>query len=306
MLQLLLERAQSYDDIASVLGVSRDEVRERARAALTELQGLEPDTRVTDYLLGQAEPAGRADVARLLQDDPEALALASSLVARLRSLAPEAELPKLPQPAVGRAESRPTTLSQGQGRSLFGLVGGAVVVLGVILVIAGVFGGGDDNVSEPEATGQGADDAIEVSLEPQGKFSARGVAVFGSATADQPFVDLSLEGLESPSAEQAYVLWFLLTPGQGYPISPFEPREDGTFSDRFPIPDFAADIARRARFIDVSLSDRAALSTQVDEFARQLGRTGQLEQPLLRYEGESVLRGELPTTGGPALQGGVG
>jgi hypothetical protein len=306
MLQLLLERDQSYDDIASVLGVGRDEVRERARAALTELQGLEPDAKLADYLVGQADPVGRADAARLLQDDPEALALASSLVARLRSLAPEAELPKLPEPAGRHAESRPTTLSQGQRRSLFGLVGGAVVVLGVILAIAGVFGGGDENVSEPEATGQGADDAIEVSLEPQGKFSARGEALFGIATADQPFVDLSLEGLESLPAEQAYVLWFLLTPDQGYPISPFEPREDGTFSDRFPIPDFAADIVRRARFIDVSFTDRAALSAQVDEFARRLGRTRQLEQPLLRYEGESVLRGELPTTGGPALQDGVG
>jgi hypothetical protein len=306
MLQLLLERGQSYDDIASVLGVSRDEVRQRARAALTELQGREPDARLTDYVLGQADPVGRADAARLLQDDPEALALASSLVARLRSLAPEAQLPKLPEPAERGAESRPTTLSRGQRRSLFGLVGGAIVVLGVILAIAGVFGGGDENVSQPETTGQQADDAIEVSLEPQGRFNARGEAVFGNATADQPFVDLSLEGLESLSPEQVHVLWFLLTPSQGYPISPLEPREDGTFTDRFPIPDFAADIVRRARFIDVSLTDRADLSAQVDEFARELGRTGQLEQPLLKYEGKSVLRGELPTTGGPALQGGVG
>ena len=37
MLQLLLERGQSYADLASVLGIDEAEVRTRARAALTEL-----------------------------------------------------------------------------------------------------------------------------------------------------------------------------------------------------------------------------------------------------------------------------
>ena len=43
MLQLLLERGQSYDDLASILGVGSDEVRTRARTALTDLAGADPD-----------------------------------------------------------------------------------------------------------------------------------------------------------------------------------------------------------------------------------------------------------------------
>jgi DNA-directed RNA polymerase specialized sigma24 family protein len=39
MLQLLLERGQSYADLASLLGVDEAEVRARARAALAELAG---------------------------------------------------------------------------------------------------------------------------------------------------------------------------------------------------------------------------------------------------------------------------
>jgi hypothetical protein len=72
MLQLLLERGQSYEDIAGLLGGSRDDVRKRARAALEELAGEDPDREVgvTDYLLGQADPIGRADVVRHLQADP--------------------------------------------------------------------------------------------------------------------------------------------------------------------------------------------------------------------------------------------
>ena len=62
-LQLLLERGQSYADLARLLGEDEDEVRARARAALTELGGADPDRNVglTDYLLGQADPIGRAD-----------------------------------------------------------------------------------------------------------------------------------------------------------------------------------------------------------------------------------------------------
>ena len=72
MLQLLLERGQSYEDIAQLLGQDEAEVRARARAALTELGGADPDRNVglTDYLLGQADPIGRADAVRHLRDDP--------------------------------------------------------------------------------------------------------------------------------------------------------------------------------------------------------------------------------------------
>src|SRR6476661_7342437 len=104
MLQLLLEGGQSYDDISSLLGITPDEVRSRARAALTEIGGADPDSQVglSDYLLGQADPIGRADAIRHLQGDPEANALAERLVQNLRLLAPKAQLPDIPEPRGGR------------------------------------------------------------------------------------------------------------------------------------------------------------------------------------------------------------
>jgi anti-sigma factor RsiW len=98
MLQLLLEGGQSYADIGSLLGVDAGEVRNRARAALQEMGGADPDAQVslTDYLLGQADPIGRADAARHLQGDPAAASLAQRLSAQLRLLAPNARLPELP------------------------------------------------------------------------------------------------------------------------------------------------------------------------------------------------------------------
>jgi hypothetical protein len=109
MLQLLLEGGQRYDDIGSLLGIAPDEVRTRARSALSEIGGADPDAQVglSDYLLGQADPIGRADAVRHLQNDPEANALAERLVQNLKLLAPKAELPEIPEPRGGRRAPAP-------------------------------------------------------------------------------------------------------------------------------------------------------------------------------------------------------
>src|SRR4051794_23199096 len=108
MLQLLLS-GQSYEDIGSLMGVGPDEVRSRARSALGEIGGADPDAQVglSDYLLGQADPIGRADAVRHLQGDPEANALAERLVQNLRLLAPKADLPEIPEPRGGRRSAPP-------------------------------------------------------------------------------------------------------------------------------------------------------------------------------------------------------
>src|SRR5918997_6205156 len=96
-LQLLLQRGQRYSDLATVLGVEETEVRVRARSALTELGGTDPDRNVglTDYLLGQADPIGRADASRHLRDHSEDRVLVAILAERLREMYPEALLPRL-------------------------------------------------------------------------------------------------------------------------------------------------------------------------------------------------------------------
>jgi hypothetical protein len=109
LLQLLLG-GQRYDEIASLLGVSSDEVRSQARGALTAIGGQDPDAEVavTDFLLGQADPIGRADAVRHLQNDPDANALATNLHKQLRLLGPQADLPEIPPARGGRRGGAPT------------------------------------------------------------------------------------------------------------------------------------------------------------------------------------------------------
>ena len=167
LLQLLVERGQSYEDIAGLLGGSADDVRERARAALTEIGGADPDTDValTDFLLGQADPIGRADAIRHLQADPGALDLAKRIQTGLAVIAPDAVQPSLPEPRGSAARPPcPTppplrlrsrhrrrtprrTRPRPRRRTLIAGLGavGLLLVVG-ILAVAGVFDGSGSRV----------------------------------------------------------------------------------------------------------------------------------------------------------------
>ena len=68
VLQLVLQRGRSYDEIAGMLSIDRAAVRDRALAAFDALgpeTDVEPDQRalICDYLLGQL-PAGDSDDVR--------------------------------------------------------------------------------------------------------------------------------------------------------------------------------------------------------------------------------------------------
>ena len=172
MLQLLLERGQGYADLASLLGVEEAEVRARARATLTELAGADPDRNVglTDYLLGQADPIGRADAVRHLKDDPADLELATEIAQKILLIAPNAELPRLPgeerRPRPGRVRApapsrlsipdrlRPpsSTLSSRQTRLVVGVGSTVLLLVMVVLAATGAFSGGDDAATSATTT----------------------------------------------------------------------------------------------------------------------------------------------------------
>ncbi len=100
VLQLVLQRGRSYDDIAQMLSIDRAAVRERALTAF-DLMGPQtgvPDQRralLTDYLLGQL-PARVAEQTReRLAESPSERAWARVLASELAPLA-SAPLPEIP------------------------------------------------------------------------------------------------------------------------------------------------------------------------------------------------------------------
>jgi hypothetical protein len=318
MLQLLLERGQSYGDLAAVLGVDESEVRARARAALTELAGADPDRNVglTDYLLGQADPIGRADAVRHLKEDPEDLALAGELAQKLLLVAPEAQLPRLPgeerrprprgprRPALARLplparlrrrrapekaspEGPParTTLSRRQTQILVALGSGAVLLVAVVLGIAGAFGGGssEGTTTTPDSSSQRR---TQVDLEPPQGGRASGTAVFGVASS-QPYVEVSVSGLEPVPRDQAYVVWLLFKDDEGFPLQPFAVSQNGTYEDRIPIPSALLPLIVRVRFVDVSVAP-------TDQIRKAVRSAVSKTKIVIKRPGTTVLRGAIP------------
>jgi len=334
MLQLLLERGQRYADLASVLGVDEAEVRSRARQALTELGGVDPDRNVglTDYLLGQADPIGRADAVRHLKDDPEDLSLATELSQKLLLVAPEADLPRLPgeerRPRPRRAGAdrsrlpipkrlrrthgaddaaapRRTTLTRRQGQ-LAVLLGCAAVLLVVgILAVAGAFSGGGSNASGTTTT-TGTQNLATIELKPQTNTNAAGAARFGLQNGQQAFVDVGLRGLQPPPARQTYVIWLMLTPTQGYPLSPIRTcgskvpqpclSKSGSYENRFELPSATLTIVSRTRSVDVAVAPTGQVRSAISSAIKQ-------NQLIIQRPGTTVLRGTLPKASG---SGGTG
>ncbi|MHB8658982.1 MAG: RNA polymerase sigma factor [Solirubrobacteraceae bacterium] len=118
VLQLVLQRGRSYDDIAGMLSIDRAAVRERALAAL---DALGPPTRVsapqraliTDYLLGQLPPRVGEQVRDRLGESPNERAWARVLAAELSPLA-AAGLPEIPVESSRRPAGPPAAVGAGE------------------------------------------------------------------------------------------------------------------------------------------------------------------------------------------------
>jgi hypothetical protein len=319
-LQLLLERGKSYGDLAQLLGQPEDEVRARARGALTELGGADPDRNVglTDYLLGQADPIGRADASRHLRDDRADYELAETLSQSLRELFPAATLPRLPgqprpagggllrrsQPPAPDAEPkrRGSGLSPAQTRLIVICASAAVIVIAAVLAITGTFGGGSDDeatavATSTTSTSQGDEQIQQVALQPVSGGNASGSAIFGLATGDQPYVDVSIKGLDPAPDNKTYVIWLMLTGDKGYPLAPITVSENGTFSDRFPIPSAVLPIVARVQLVDVSIAPVSAIRKLVSNAIKSTAL-------VVAEPGEVVLRGTIPKANPAPGQGG--
>lgn len=140
VLDLLLRRGRSYAGIAGALRLDVDAVRTRARSAVANLTAPAPavpeDRRaqITDWLLGQADPATADTTRSYLVATPSARAWARSAADSLGGGASE-RLATLP-PALERAPRRPLP-------PIVGLA--AVAVPAVVILAVGIVVGNSDD-----------------------------------------------------------------------------------------------------------------------------------------------------------------
>ncbi len=111
VLQLVLQRGRTYDDIAGMLSINRAGVRERALAAFDALgpqTGVPPERRalITDYLLGQLPPKVSESTRARLAESPAERAWARVIASELGQISSK-PLPEIPVESAVAAPPEP-------------------------------------------------------------------------------------------------------------------------------------------------------------------------------------------------------
>lgn len=194
----LLVSGDTYEQVASVLGIDAAEVRTRAH-----------------------------DAARSLEEAPDREFPSDDVSARLEALEG--------RPGTVEAAS-PGATARGRERRpwVLWLAGGAIAVAAIVVLVV-VIGGGDGGGESATATRSDQEDVVPIKLTPVAGSRATGM-ISVVRVADQPAVDLAIAGLEPSGRGESYVLWFAGSGGRSLPVAFQAVGAEGKLTGRSPIP----------------------------------------------------------------------
>jgi hypothetical protein len=302
MLRLLAQREEGYDDMAALMGISVEEVRERVKEALAE---------VDESDLVAEEPPEPPPAAAPPPAAPPAPEPKAEERPKPPPPAPAAAAPEPPKPAAKKARSgrRPAKLSglhlpKDRG-ALIGLGAGALVVLvfAIVLIVAGSGGGSSSGGSttttatessqgETAPTAAESENLTEAILAPTNGGDSSGKALFGRYK-KSVLLQVQAEGLDPSPQGQAYTIWLYRSPKIALQIGSVPVTASGKIAAQFQIPPQLLAYVANGAFdqVDVALTDTATYKAALAK--------AKAEKKLPPYTGESVLRGNIT---GPAIK----
>jgi hypothetical protein len=270
MLRLLSERGdEGYDDIAALMGISVEEVRERVKEALAEVAG--PGTAPA----AQAPPPPVA---------PE-------------PAAPVTKTPGSDTPAGKQPAKLPRLKLPKDRGALIGLGAGAlVVVIFVIVLIAGGVGGSSSS-SETAASSEGSQggttpaasedpNLTQAVLSPVDGSEASGTALFGRFK-KKVLLQVTAEGLDPSQPGESYAVWLSHSGNAMVPVGTAKVPDSGDLAARFQIPTAVLVLVARSAFNEIELT-RTTDATLTAAIAK--ARQSKSESA---YTGTDVMRGKI-------------
>jgi hypothetical protein len=242
LLRLLLS-GDTYEQVADVLGIGADEVRNRAH-----------------------------DAAAALDETPDREFPSKAVSARLEAL----EGPS------GAAEPAPVVPSQGGNGKPWALwlAAGGVVVAAIVVLVVAVGGGGDGDGATTAARGD-QEDVVPIKLTPVGGSKATGM-VSVVRVADQPAVDLAITGLEPSGRGESYVLWFAGSGGRSLPVAFQAVGADGKLTGRTPIPTAAEGLLPSFTTAKLTLTRQREAAAAVQQAAQNATLPQVVGTPVMR------------------------
>jgi hypothetical protein len=306
MLRLLAQREEGYDDMAALMGISVEEVRERVKEALAEVE--EPPA--------PEEPAPPAP--------PSPAAAPPAPPAPVEPVAPPREPPVASeQPTPARlagdpvAKSAPSRKRSAQIPSLkvpkdrgalIGLGAGALVVVAlvIVLIVGGDGGSSSSGTTSGEASlAENANAQIENKNLTQAILSAddgsdaSGQAIFGRFK-KKVLLQVTGEGLEPSSEGESYAVWLSHAGQAMVPVGTVKVKDSGQLAARFEVPPTVLVLVARGAFdeIEVTRTSDSALSAAISK-ARKTKKES-------AYTGTPVLSGKItgPLVGAGGSAGG--
>lgn len=243
VLSLLLRQDKSYDDVANLLRMDRENVRARAVAAVEALGPSEVDlpperrAEIVDYLLRQQPASERAETRSYLRESAAARAWARPVASELRLMAG----PRLPDVPAEEAEvdeafealQQRTAAREAAQRS--SRTGGIILLAAVAVIVAAVIvfvlnSGGSSNKDNGTVTSSGSATTTggtsstaaprieaQINLVPADPHSKALAVANVIAQGQQRAFALQAQGLQ-PTSGFAYAVWLYNSPTDALPL----------------------------------------------------------------------------------------
>lgn len=307
MLRLLAQREEGYDDMAALMGISVEEVRERVKEALAEVE--EPPT-------PEENPAPPAPPAPTPPTPVETPAPVEPVPVPAEQPAPTPAAEETvggpnPKPAAAKKRSAqiPSLKVPKDRGALIGLGAGALVVIALVIVL--IVGGDGGGSSSSSATSSEAALAENASAQAENKnltqailsaddgSDASGQAIFGRFK-KKVLLQVTGEGVEPSNDGESYAVWLSHSGQAMVPVGTVKVKDSGQLAARFEVPPTVLVLVARGAFdeIEVTRTSDSRLSAAIAD-----ARKTQKESA---YTGTPVLSGKItgPLVGAGGSAGG--
>ncbi len=270
MLRLLAQREEGYDDMAALMGISVEEVRQRVKEALAEVE--EP-------------PAPEQEPEAPVVAPPPAVEPPAPAEPPPPPAEPPAPAPPTPaKPSSGPA-SKPATAKKRSAQipslkvpkdrgALIGLGAGALVVIAlvVVLIVGGDGGGssssgttsGEASLAENASAAAENKNLTQAVLSADDGSDASGQAIFGRFK-KKVLLQVTGEGLEPSSDGESYAVWLSHSGQAMVPVGTVKVKDSGQLAARFEVPPTVLVLVARGAFdeIQVTRTSDSALSAAI-------------------------------------------
>jgi hypothetical protein len=302
MLRLLAQREDGYEDMAALMGISVEEVRNRVKEALAEVDQAkvaaeEPSEPAPTPPPAPEPPPAPSPPSPPAPAPPQPVAGDSS-PAPLAAPAPEPPKPAAQAPASAkRPGSRPPQLSglklpKDRG-ALIGLVAGAgaVLVMVIVLIVGGGGGGSTSTTTAPAEGGTTPATAenknlTQAILTPVDGGETGGVALFGRFKKNV-LLQVTAKGLEPSGSGESYAIWLSHSGKAMVPVGTAKVPSSGDLAARFQIPTAVLLLIARGAFdeVDLTRTSDATLNAAI--------ATARKNKTESAYTGTDVMRGKI-------------